>query len=116
MRDRLIELLRQGDKTFADKYTGKIMAHIDELYDFIADYLLENGVVVPPFKIGQEVYAICRRSHLWWRGKIISFYKSQNDTQYAVAFEDGEIAVYDEDAIFLTKEEAERALKGDVQE
>lgn len=33
MRDRLIELIRQGDKTFVDKYEGKVMLHIDELYD-----------------------------------------------------------------------------------
>ena len=55
-RERLIELIKQGDKTFADKYTGKVMSHIDEVYEFVADYLLANGVIVPPCKVGDVVY------------------------------------------------------------
>lgn len=61
MRERLIELIKQGDKTFADKYTGKVMSHIDEIYDFIADYLLANGVIVPPCKVGQKLYTVYTR-------------------------------------------------------
>ena len=49
-RERLIELIKQGDKKFADKYTGKVISHIEEVYDFVADYLLANGVIVPSYK------------------------------------------------------------------
>ena len=58
MRDRLIELIKQGEKKFADKYEGKEMSHIYEIYDFLADCLLENGVIVPPCKVGDKLYYI----------------------------------------------------------
>ena len=57
-RKRLVELIKQGDKAFADKYTGKVVSHIDEIYDFNADHLLDNGVIVPPVKVGDKVYYI----------------------------------------------------------
>ena len=48
MRDRLIELL--------DEAMDKKGIYLKE----IADYLLENGVIVPPFKIDDIVYGISR--------------------------------------------------------
>lgn len=51
MRERLVELIKQGDKAFADKYTGNVISHIDEIdeiYEFTADYLIANGVIVLP--------------------------------------------------------------------
>ena len=54
-RERLIELIKQGDKNFADNYEGKVMSHIDEVYEFVADHLLANGVIVPP---SEHVYFI----------------------------------------------------------
>lgn len=49
MRDRLIELLNEAHKKFIKS---------DSVYefDFLADYLLENGVIVPPCKVGDMVY------------------------------------------------------------
>ena len=44
-RERLIELLRQSGITW---YPSKV-----------ADYLLENGIIVPPCKVGDMVYEIC---------------------------------------------------------
>lgn len=44
MRDRLKQLLRDANITWE---TAKI-----------ADRLIENGVIVPPCKVGQKVYAI----------------------------------------------------------
>ena len=52
MRDRLIELISQSDKAFADKYTGKIMSHIDELYEFVADYLLKMVLLYRLARLG----------------------------------------------------------------
>lgn len=46
MRDRLIELL-----------DGKSIDTRADI-EFIADYLLENGVVCPPCKVGQTVYRV----------------------------------------------------------
>lgn len=46
MRDRLIELIKnvpRNTKVFNDQF---------------ADYLIANGVIVPPCKVGQKVYVI----------------------------------------------------------
>ena len=47
MRDRLIEILEESDDL-----------PICDSYDGFADYLIENGVIVPPVKIGQELWDI----------------------------------------------------------
>lgn len=49
MRERLIELLNAALDTPAE--SGVMVEHI-------ADYLLDNGVIVPPVKVGQTVYRI----------------------------------------------------------
>ena len=49
-RERLIELLCSaplGSKTFEQQYYKSTITKI-------ADYLLANGVIVPPFKIGDD--------------------------------------------------------------
>lgn len=52
MKDRLIELLNQvGDNVMQLK--------TDNFIDSLADYLLANGVIVPPVKVGQTVFVIC---------------------------------------------------------
>lgn len=61
MRDRLIELLKQAEK---QQSLNAVCGDIDSLIDspkgaeFIADYLLANGVIVPPCKVGDKVYHI----------------------------------------------------------
>lgn len=53
MRERLIELLRD---TF--NYTNSVCIDFDEAVEINADYLLENGVVALPCKVGDDVYVI----------------------------------------------------------
>ena len=59
-RDRLIELIRQGkDMTPCEKdndYRCEGIKCADCESKSIADYLLANGVIVPPCKVGQMVY------------------------------------------------------------
>lgn len=53
-RERLIELLCSapfGSKTFEQQYYKSTITKI-------ADYLLANGVIVPPCKIGDTVYKV----------------------------------------------------------
>ena len=52
-RERLIQLI---DKAL-DKHTSTIENYVHPIQEWIADYLLENGVIVPPCKVGDTVYA-----------------------------------------------------------
>lgn len=53
MRDRLVELLE--DKPFKSEYENYNSV---EWAEHLADHLLDNGVIVPPCKIGDVVYYV----------------------------------------------------------
>ena len=57
------------------------------------------------------MYAVDKRSKLWWKGTMFSFCYTKNCIEYGVLFDDGEIAIYSQDCVFLTREDAEKALK-----
>lgn len=109
MRDRLIELLNGA--------TDKNGIYLDK----IADYLLANGVIVPPCKVGDNVYII---SNGVVEECVITewFYTTAMEHRYGFYAEvngDSRIFVFVETdinkTVFLTKEEAEQALKGGKQ-
>lgn len=50
-RERLIDLIIESKKT--DPETGSFT-------DYLADYLIEHGIIVPPCKVGDTVYIINR--------------------------------------------------------
>ena len=54
MRDRLIELLKQADENTSSK---GITDYNDAIPDN-ADYLLANGVIVLPCKVGEKIYVV----------------------------------------------------------
>lgn len=103
-RDRLIELLKKADS-----------ATWGQTYESYADYLLANGVIVPPCKVGQVVWVISQ----WYKytkpeiesRKVLSVQIYKNgDIQYHYkdgCFWQGHIGK----TVFLTKEEAEAKLK-----
>lgn len=107
MRDRLIELI---DEAINDEYTS---------YSNIADYLLANGVIVPPCKVGDKVYAIFEDKIR--ELKVISHTSLVSETVKTMtihctnyrgagrAFEWCDIGK----TVFLTREEAEKSLKGE---
>ena len=77
--------------------------------EVIADHLLDNGVIVPPCKVGDTVYWETSDNRIVG-GKIVkSSYKFrvQVDSGLEFSFDDFELG----NAIFLSREEAERALK-----
>lgn len=131
MRDRLIELLKQAEK---QQSLNAVCGDIDSLIDspkgaeFIADHLLENGVVVPPCKVGDTVYVINEwevEETAVFSMKIESedsgwvvFLKARV-TDYAIKSKDGYASIFKTfifgKTVFLTREEAERALKGGEQ-
>ena len=108
-RERLIELLMQGDIAAAKQRVFNCCMCRREA-ETIADYLLENGVIVPPCKVGDMVYIfergsyiipICGQGKPHWEIKIekCSFkYWLLDNHKFGVN-------------MFFTREEAEKALK-----
>lgn len=116
-RERLVELLKQNchckDEDCSNcSSNGICFTHRE------ADYLLENGVIVPPVKIGQTVYGISRgaiipigvdRIQCSKRGIDIL---GRNEQYYGY----GTITLHPNNEFgiewYTTKAEAEKALKG----
>ena len=108
MRDRLIELLdiviQPGEKTLGD----------------IADYFLENGVIVPPCKVGDKVYVVdyTRLGNMIFECEIEEISHFSYGTYYYLnwGLHIPRFKACQENSfgktVFLTKEEAEQALKG----
>ena len=92
-RERLIDLIRE-----AKKYTKNANSDLERNMIF-AEYLLEHGVIVLPCKVGDTLY--CESAI---KGHIT--YLKAPDLEWI--FENREIFGKE---IFLTREEAERALK-----
>ena len=116
-RERLIDLMIEAKRT--EPETGSFT-------DYLADYLLEHGVIVPPCKVGDTVYSYCETF-----GAILPYfvetlnigYYSKNEIVYryeanchngeedelldGIDFEIDDIGK----TVFLTREEAEKALK-----
>ena len=107
-RERLIELL---SKKLNNEITIKILA----------DYLLENGVIVPAVEIGTTVYEIRQKGVSFSNRRYDSGITTQKQLKNAIF--DGktlyiESKLYAKSdnvrlgkTIFLTREEAEKALK-----
>ena len=99
MRDRLIELIQDS--------VGGCARHWAEL---IADHLLAEGVIVPPCKVGQTVYCIrydkARKPFVKPLGVLSVTICGKGEFTIFTTREDmlGK-------TVFLTKEEAERALE-----
>ena len=124
MKDRLIELLEKADKKCADTkqcencvgcgHGAECVNHL------IADCLLSEGVIVPPVKVGQKVWYIkggyynakykkpcpieVKEINQKWHGKILDWGFIANGTRYRFS----SIGK----TVFLTEEEAEKALAG----
>ena len=115
MRDRLIELLKESSQYIKEQ---------DSLIERIADHLIANGVIVPPCKVGQTIFfytCVCDKEGEEkfdiLEGEVISFslpkeglwgycrYKCGLTYWHLVEKDFGK-------TVFLTREEAEQALKG----
>lgn len=110
MRDRLIEIVESarywGANTSAD----------------IADRLLAEGVIVPPCKVGDKVYYVCKVFEEVCKGRVIEIRinlfttpKMWFSIEYDSKFIGRQVCNGNDvfgKTLFLTKEEAERALEG----
>ena len=90
-RDRLIEMIQNSVNGCARHWA-----------EIIADYLLANGVLVPPCKVGDMVYEVGTDKEIYQS----TITKIIYDTN-GIAFDETAIGK----TVFLTKEQAEEKLK-----
>lgn len=115
MRERLIELLKSSSQYIGEQ---------DSLISQIADYLLANGVIVPPCKVGDTVYYFSHRpfnlalqANTIYEADVVRIVTTRLGTSLVIQIrnEYGCTEVPDirswGETVFLTKEEAEQALK-----
>lgn len=101
-REKLIKLLDDGCRKAYDDITGK------RVNEFVADHLLENGVIVPPCKVGDTVYV---EAYGEITNAYVCLFEVCSKTICAKLYIDPDTyEYYDIENVFLTREEAEKAL------
>lgn len=102
MRERLIDLLKRWFTSKADCAE-------------IADYLLENGVVALPCKVGDVVYFIGGIHNSLVKSAIVEEIIINDSGVRDLLVTSDNCVTFERaiDAFYFTREEAERALKGD---
>ena len=99
-RERLIDLIIEAKRT--DPETGSFT-------EYLADYLISHGVVVMPCNVGDTIFHLYEK-----QGIVPKKVKRIQIGSYGIMIADGNGA-FSVDCIgktvFLTREEAERALK-----
>lgn len=104
-RERLIRLMQEASQSKSD-YAGNIGL------GQIADYLIEHGVIVLPCKVGDTVYYVTGIGHnLVKPAKVEEIIIDENGIKDLYVQGDGHNFENSFDIFFLTREEAEKALK-----
>ena len=106
MKDKLIDLIQKSVNGCARHWA-----------EIIADYLLKNGVILPPVKVGDVVYIIADDEICSWIDEYKVKYFYYSDYIHRIYCECGTMGknfrIKDiGKTVFLTEAEAERALKG----
>ena len=123
-REKLIEIIGKvtyyGQETFGDRFYKSVL-------EKIADQLLENDIIVPLVKVGDKVWIIMA-NYTIAEGRVV-FTENKSDTEldyfkfcvsyYPTRHWRNEITAFITNdigkTVFLTKEEALKALKGDAE-
>jgi hypothetical protein len=126
MKDRMIELISTTTFYLTEGVVATIGSRFTHSFiEAIADSLLANGVIVPPVKVGQTVYRIIVSEKVF-ESTITAIVSNSDGFRFNVdryhMFNEKQISygnnegrnIYD--MLFLTREEAERALKEREQE
>ena len=120
MRDRLKKLIFESDILCSS--CGEFSCY--DCSEYIADRLLANGVIVPPCKVGDTVYYIntlyfspLERNKVY-RAEVTRIVITKRGVSFVakVRYKGGVIEITEDgfgENVFLTREEAERALKGE---
>ena len=110
MRDRLIELIYSANKKFTDENIAD-----EEVVKILTDYLIENGAIIPPCNVGDDIWIVkcyegkplgivkdkVQRIGITSRGFHI---KARNHHDHNKMYMLGK-------TVFLTREDAEKALR-----
>ena len=105
MRDRLIELIRKSGYVDTWNYHTDDFKEPNPIYE-LADYLIDNGVIVLPCKVGDVVYLITDCTGDMRR--IVTGFTQDEILSYSMKISMSALGK----TVFLTREEAEQALKG----
>ena len=122
-KQRLVELLDKSGWPVKDFPGASLDDFVQKLNDWLADYLLQNGVIVPPCKVGDVVYRISyspcsKHGETAFSSmclgcedpcdsqKTITTFVAPSNTWIVREFIDYAYRCY-----FVTREEAEQALK-----
>ncbi len=126
MRDRLIELIAQIEREYAEYHSDCEEAGVTimtSFEDMLADHLLAEGVIVPPCKVGDTVYKVVndKRVKKPYECKVVGFWYSADErcnnvhlVRYVNDIFDSSFSIPFADfgkTVFLTREEAEKALE-----
>ncbi len=130
-KNRLVELLQEAreksreyfrgaiNKALAEKKRFNSKTDVRSYIDVEADYLLANGVIVPPYKVGTSVYVVVSRTsnnkNLYIVEDVITHYRIFDDCAIMCFMEHLGLPDCKWGNVFLTKEEAEAKLKEGVQ-
>ncbi len=116
-RERLIELLEKAEEKAEaylreNDYTYRIPT-LKEICGVYADHLLANGVIVPPCKVGDKIFFIVNMSeHLAFNDFVTDDTVTKiGVTTKGILHEKGVDFTDFGKTVFLTREEAEAALK-----
>lgn len=110
---KLVELINEADSNYNFELSvGKLPK---PRVEYEAEFLLENGVIVPPCKVGDKFYYLAQYAV---NGEIKNDFKVFEEVVYSIEEFENDLIIYDErgisygaDCIFSTKEEAEEKLK-----
>ena len=121
-REKLVELIAEGrmcpvdGNPFEEEGCLQCKYIEDKNCDLtrLADYLLENGVIVPPCKVGDKFYYL---GQIAVNGELKNNFKVFEEVVDSIEEFGTDLIIYDRrgisfgaDCIFRTKEEAEKAL------
>lgn len=106
--------MTQKEKLMALLGNPEIMSYpTNSFTERLADYLLENGVIVPPVKVGDTVY--CVEHDFVDRGVVYAVLQDEEALWISARYDSGLRYDYPSHLtgchFFLTREEAERVLK-----
>lgn len=113
---RILALIREAEEQFAG--TSKALLDIE---DYVAEYLTANGVIVPPCKVGDVVYALLYDVYpvkrLFVSEEVVTDVSKKGfwlSACYPAEDDHGIFCKWEEigTEIFLSREEAEKAVKG----